>query len=221
MDDTYVLAAFRISSFHCPHCKTYALQHWYTRTQGIDPMEPYTVTWSGSRYTLDNLSASLCSKCGKYCLWLEGKLLYPNSSIAPFPEKNMPEDVKSDFLEARDIVNASPRGAAALLRLALQKLMLHLGENGKDLNEDIGNLVKKGLPERIQKAPDVIRVLGNNAVHPGRIDLKDDIDTALILFVLLNMIVDLMITQPKKIEELYGKIPTSTQNAIAKRDSKT
>lgn len=73
------------------------------------------------------------------------KLIYPKSSIAPLPNEDMPDDVKVDYLETRNIVNDSPRGACALLRVALQKLMYHLGESGNNLNEDIGNLVKKGI----------------------------------------------------------------------------
>ena len=78
-------------------------------------------------------------------------MIYPVSSKAPLPVEDMPKDVKEDFIEARNIVNASPRSAAALLRLSLQKLMIHLEEKGKDLNEDIKNLVKKGLPQKIKK----------------------------------------------------------------------
>lgn len=76
------------------------------------------------------------------------------------------------------------------------------------------------MPEKIQKALDSVRVIGNNAVHPGQIDLKDDTDTAISLFKLLNMIVEIMITQPKKVDEIYGKLPTSAKEAIKKRDKK-
>ena len=136
------------------------------------------------------------------------------------PSEDMPEDVKEDFLEARNIVMDSPRAAAALLRLALQKLMIHLGEKGKNLNEDIANLVKKGLPQKIQKALDVVRVIGNNAVHPGEIDLRDDKETALALFELINMIVEVMITQPKQVDELFGKLPDGAKEAIERRDKR-
>ncbi len=145
-------------------------------------------------------------------------MIYPTGSIAPLPSEDMPEDVKADFNEARDIVQASPRAAAALLRLALQKLTIHLGGKGKNLNEDIKNLVKKGLPPKVERALDVVRVIGNNAVHPGKIDLRDDLDTAILLFELLNMIVDTMITQPRRVDEIYNKLPEGVRKAIEKRD---
>ena len=65
---------------------------------------------------------------------------------------------------------------------------------------------------------DAVRVIGNNAVHPGEIDLKDDRETATALFELLNMIVEVMITQPKKVDQIYDKIPQGAKEAIEKRD---
>ena len=96
-----------------------------------------------------------------------------------------------------------------------------LGEGGKDLNKDIGSLVKKGLPLKIQQALDAVRVIGNNAVHPGELDLRDDIATANALFDLLNMIVSVMITQPKQVEAVYEKIPAGAREQIERRDTPT
>ena len=93
-----------------------------------------------------------------------------------------------------------------------------LGEKGKDLNEDIGNLVKKGLPERIQKALDTVRVVGNNAVHPGQIVIEDNPKIALSLFKLVNLIVEHMITMPKEVEQVYNTLPQGAKDQIKKRD---
>ena len=64
-----------------------------------------------------------------------------------------------------------------------------------------------------------MRVIGNNAVHPGQVDLKDDTDTAEALFGCVNLITDAMISQPKRIESLYSKLPKSAREAIDRRDS--
>ncbi len=147
-------------------------------------------------------------------------MVYPLTGNVEMANPDLPENIKNDYNEAKDIVNISPRGAAALLRLAVQKLCIHLGEKGKNINDDIESLVKKGLPKTMQQALDSVRVVGNNAVHPGTIDLNDKIEIAYALFGFVNVICEVLISQPKKIQEFYEKnIPEGIRNGIEKRDS--
>ena len=98
--------------------------------------------------------------------------------------------------------------------------MKELGQEGNNINIDIKELVKNGLPVKIQQALDCLRVYGNEAVHPGEINLKDDKETALVLFEVLNIIVHDMITQPKQIEALFNRLPQSKIEGIKNRDNK-
>ncbi len=119
----------------------------------------------------------------------------------------MPQDIRRDYDEAGSILNLSLRGAAALLRLAIQKLCKELGQPGENINADIAALVANGLHPMLQKALDTVRVVGNDAVHPGQIDLRDDRATAESLFRLVNMIVEKTISEPKHVEALYALLP--------------
>ena len=78
--------------------------------------------------------------------------------------------------------------------------------------------MKEGPPVGIQQALDAVRVVGNNAVHPGEISLDDSPEIASTLFELINIIVDRMISQPKKLSELYAGLPAGAVEAIKKRD---
>jgi hypothetical protein len=107
-----------------------------------------------------------------------------------------------------------------VLRLCIQKLCKHLGEKGENLDDDIGNLVKKGLNPLVQKSLDVVRVIGNEAVPPGVIDPKDDRDTALQLLKFVNAIAVQMISLPKNVETLYQKLPERKRKAIEVKDAR-
>ncbi|HEX4792404.1 MAG TPA: DUF4145 domain-containing protein [Humisphaera sp.] len=146
-------------------------------------------------------------------------MVFPLTSCAPHPNADLPDDIKADYEEARQILGFSPRGAAALLRLCIQKLCRHLGEPGDNINNDIGALVRKGLPPLIQQAMDTVRVVGNNAVHPGVLHLTDDTETANKLFGLVNLVAEVMITTPKHVQATYASIvPAAQQAAITRRD---
>jgi len=154
-------------------------------------------------------------------LWHGPALIYPSATSAPPPNPDLPEACKQDYEEAAAIMDKSPRGAAALLRLAIQKLCLHLGGKGENINEDIKLLVKeKGLPEPARHALDAIRVVGNNAVHPGEMNVDDTPDVVAKLFAALNFVVQTTITVPKEMEALYGVIPAGAQAAADKRDGR-
>jgi hypothetical protein len=154
-------------------------------------------------YNLNNVSVSHCYNCEEVAIWIYEQLVWPRRGEAPLPNPDLPNDVRADYDEASTILDLSPRGAAALLRLTIQKLCVHLGEAGKNINDDIATLVKKGLDVRIQQALDVVRVIGNNAVHPGQIELRDDRATAEKLFALVNLIAERMISEPKHVEAMF------------------
>jgi len=156
--------------------------------------------------------------CNGETIWYKGKMIYPEESTAPHPSEDMPENVKEIYIEARGIHNKSPRATAALLRVAIEELVKLSGVKG-DLNKAIGKLVKRGMPPEIQRALDVVRVIGNDAVHPtNRMDLKDDKDTVTTLFNLVNLINNFVITQSRQIDELYSHLPKEKKKGIEKRD---
>lgn len=197
--------------FHCALCVVFAKQEW----KDLSYMHVH-------QYLSTIIRISICSHCGKFSYWNKESetMVIPNSSNAPLPHPDLPESIADDYLEARSIANQSPRGAAALLRLCLQKLMVELGETGKDINKDIGLLVEKGLPEEVQQALDIVRVIGNESVHPGELDLQDDQDTVLQLFDLINFIVEERISRKKKISSLFSRLPVGKRDGIEQRDNK-
>lgn len=207
---TFIAPKVFSKKFTCPHCGAISLQRWEHRF------------WDFNLYNEqhDTIRVSKCDHCEKYCLWLGETMLYPDVGRAPQPNSDLPESVKSIYLEAASISTKSPRGAAALLRLAIQVLCKELGEEGKNINDDIASLVKKGLPERVQQALDIVRVTGNNAVHPGQIDV-DDPDIVGRLFDLINVVTEYTISMPNRVGTLYATLPESAREQIEKRDKKT
>ncbi|MCH8030564.1 MAG: DUF4145 domain-containing protein [Bacteroidetes bacterium] len=201
----HVPPAHNIAAFNCPHCRAFAVQSWGQLQRGPNPHSGFRV--------------AECAYCKKPTIWEGEEIIFPITLISPDPNPDLPDDIKRDYEEARQVLASSPRGSAALLRLAIQKLCVHLEEKGENINEDIGALVAKGLPTMVQQALDLVRVIGNNAVHPGQIDLNDDKKVADKLFPLVNVIAEVMISQPNQIKTLYESVlPESQREAIEQRD---
>lgn len=203
--EKYVAPELDKEAFHCPFCRVYAQQNW----------KPLFLS-TGMYYQKSPIKVCGCLACENVSFWHEPtkQMIYPDIPQGPPPHEDMPEEIKADYLEALSIVSKSPRGAAALLRLALQKLLKELGEKGKNINDDIESLIKKGLPEEIQVALDTVRVIGNEAVHPGVLDLRDDQDTTMMLFELINYIVEEQIARKKRRAAFIEKLPEPIRKKI-------
>jgi hypothetical protein len=208
--------------FHCPHCGVFAKQSWshihaigiIYKPSSISHCAAFTETFSPI-WTI-----SKCAHCNEQIIWLREKIVYPKKIQMQQPNEDLAPEIKKDYMEAAAIYSDSPRAAAALLRLALQKLCRQLGEKGENINVDIKNLVQKGLNSLVQKSLDSLRITGNNAVHPGEINLEEEPVKVLKLFELINFIAEKMITEPKEIESFYEELPDKAKAAIEKRDGK-
>lgn len=147
-------------------------------------------------------------------------MVYPDHVPAPEPAANMPDNVEKYYEEARLVVNDSPRAAAAVLRLAVEVLVDELNAEGDTLYQQIGYLVKKrGVPETVQQALDSVRVIGNESVHPGVLDMDDDLETALAIFDMVNIVVEATFGQQAAVSSMYQKIPESKREGIENRDN--
>ena len=203
----------RPASINCPHCSAFAQQYWGDCFSGslrkAIPLEP-----------IADLQVAICNACKKYSLWLGKDIIFPKSLSAPTPHPDMPNDIKLDYEEARKITIDSPRSACVLLRLCVEKLCNELIEGSDSTNSKIKKLVENGLDEKIQQALDSVRVIGSEAIHSLEMDLRDDADTVNTLFEIVNIIIDSVITQKNKVENLYDRLPSSAKDAIKKRDEK-
>jgi hypothetical protein len=212
MKGQYISPKLDLAAFNCPHCHVYTHQDWYFLKAGETP-DGY-----GRQHGDKRFKVSYCERCGKNTIWHGEKIIFPNNSLLEPANIDLPENIIADYNEAADVFNLSPRSSAAMLRLAIQKLCKHLGESGENINQDIKNLVKKGLPPKVQEALDSVRVIGNESVHPGELYLNDNREIATKLFKLVNFIATKMITEPKEIDEIYHGLPENKLKGIEKRD---
>lgn len=225
METKLTAPTFKETAFNCPRCGAYAQMEWHKAYNPAQASFQESIYYSNGTATIQYHFAQ-CQRCKNYSIWRgapgnKATLIWPPVLTAPLPVPDMPADVKEVYNEARSIAIASPRAAAALLRLALERLCASLvTDPDTSLNKAIGELVTKGLPERLQKAMDTLRCTGNNAIHPGQIDIDDSAETVGALFKLMNIIVERMITEEAMIDDIFDSLPDGQKQQVAKRDGK-
>lgn len=202
--ETYTPPTFQSTGFHCAHCGVYATQVW---NQPISHGVQHD-SW-----------LSRCDRCNQFAFWVNEELTHPRTRLGASPNPDMPDDVRAVYDEARDVASISRKSAAGLLRLALQMLIDELEPGPGKINTKIGTLVEKGLPPQVQQAMDALRVIGNESVHPGQIDLEGA-DNGIVdsLFALMNLIVEDRISKPNQIKQMYALLPEDKRKGIDDRD---
>lgn len=236
--NTFKEPKFNESPFTCPHCQAIAQMEFFIPSKirsfifnnlyYIEQDRNVFLTESASNRinNIRELAKSyetyantfcVCQNCYKISIWVDEKIVYPKPRLTPLPNEDLPDKIKADYEEASAIVQDSPRGACALLRLALEKLMKHLDKDNKNktLNDAIKNFIEKEKPdETLQKALDSVRVIGNNAVHPKELDISDNREIAIILFEIINHIAEKTLSSVKQIDKIYNLLPENAKKDI-------
>ncbi|MWV62983.1 DUF4145 domain-containing protein [Helicobacter saguini] len=240
MNNKFIEPQFGITPFTCPHCQVVAQMEFIdpryinecVRKNLLEIMqmihtEVYQALQENIQNKINNINKimnynakyaytyAVCQNCKEINIWVDSKMIYPKPLLTPLPNEYLPKEIKEDYEEASLILQDSPRGACALLRLALQKIMIELGED-RNLNKAIQSLIdKKTIDKYLQKALDSVRVIGNNAVHPNELDMKDNKEIATRLFNIINYIAEKTFADRKRIDEIYNILP---ENAKRKND---
>lgn len=209
---------FKKNAFTCPHCDTFTQQSW---------QNPHIVEFNGLNVLLD-YHVSTCAICEKISIWLYKNknknkkqipyMAYPTINRGPTPEPNMPKNIQKYYNEARKIAALSPRSACTLLRFCVEKICDN--KDGKNLNQTIEDLSRRGFDKKIIHAMDVVRVIGNNAAHKLEIQLNDNAKVTTSLFCIVNYISNFIYTREKIIDDIYKSLPPDKKSAIEKRSKR-
>jgi len=101
----------------------------------------------------------------------EWEMIYPRGAARGPVPREVPDDVKTDYIEACNVLPLSPKASAALSRRCLQVILRNHGYKDRDLSREIQLLLDepdptKGIPTTLRTTVDGIRNFGNFSAHP-------------------------------------------------------
>ena len=183
MSDSYVPPSINSDAFTCPHCgvNSQMVVNPIVKNRSIpDPLPLFT---HGNRTDFWNFCMSAfeaydcfaaqtktCAHCGKFSLWVNGDMVWPELPAVQ-PSEYLPETARKAFDEAQKVIGRSPQCACAMLRLSLERLVVHLGGTGRNLRDKVLSL---NLSPNIERLCDACRIVGNDAVHEGLLFVEPD-----------------------------------------------
>lgn len=170
---------------------------------------------------------SLCSSCSRASVWRDGGLIFPSVHVdVPRAHADMPDAARTLYDEAAAVLPLSRRASAALARAAMEALLKELApENGRPNLQNRLGVLQDRINPALWRVLTALRVVGNDALHGDEDDLVvmyltgDVAETVEPFFGAINALVEELVTQPKRAEDLYNLIPESKRLA-AERASK-
>lgn len=210
----------------CPHCNVNFWEEW-TKTTAL--------VWDGENKG-QGIKHTPCPNCGKLIVIIfEGEIdpeeddflinednelpvdyneftIYPNQSGSEVPEE-IPEKYRVDYIEAKAVLEISPKASAAISRRVLQNVLQNeVGIKGTNLSKQIDSFLEMpNVPSHLSKSVDAIRNIGNFAAHPNKetntgeiVDVEPG-EADWILEVLLSLF-DFIFIQPKRIEKRRSEL---------------
>jgi hypothetical protein len=224
------MSVVRESRFSCLRCGTFSYHEWvnlevsarteyFSQVMYSDAADRFYIDSDGLRaedrdVMIGVWSSSTCAACLASTVWRDDEVVYPRSSPIPPAHADMPTDAATLYEEARQVFPHSRRASAALARATLELLLReHTQDQDTRLDGLIANLHGQ-VQESLWKFLTAIRVVGNDVLHGGvdeglvvvYLDGESD-EVAEPLFAAINSLVEQLITQPRKADELYMRLP--------------
>ena len=163
-----------MSDYVCPYCG-YSNDYESVTHKSTTGYTAYV----GNRYDAAvQINISKCNHCGLYGYRFHASnpggqsfsFQYPVARMAVIPDY-VPPAIRSDYIEAVSVLNASPKAAATLARRCLQGMIHDFWDiHEKNLNAEISALREK-IPAAQWAAVDALRKLGNIGAH-----MESDVD---------------------------------------------
>ncbi|MEU4675109.1 DUF4145 domain-containing protein [Amycolatopsis sp. NPDC023774] len=226
--------------FNCPSCGAFAAQSWHAL--GYEEHDgAFGLTWKSMQsLRLPNLEdrtvstehiwrGARCASCNAWSVWRQNTMIYPQRRVGDLPHPDMPEEVKTLYVEATRVAAVSPRAGAAFARVAIERLLKTL-DSGAPTKTNLAGYIDRVRPRvssPLARLLDVVRVTGNQALHvdeqpPELVVLILDEDQPDVLETLLettNDLVDELITRDQRSRELRDKLPDTVKAQIPDPDA--
>lgn len=158
----------------CPHCSIHFHESW--AAHHFKDRSGYSLRWEYRRCTCPSCKDDIIEI--RFGRWTDGnffgddwKLFYPaGANRGPVPPE-VPDIIKTDYIESCQVLPISSKASAALSRRCLQNMLRDNGYKAKDLSKEIDLLLNepdpmKAIPLTLRTTIDGIRNFGNFSAHP-------------------------------------------------------